>query len=203
MKNRRKKTGKKIGKKRQVCTPPLHHQQLITFHTGTPHLSQNGPLRLHRPLRLACLLTSKGDFYFLNLFISTDKKYNYRSERMLDESGISVAPPPRSHLATTLLAQAPPSLPSQHTRQHRPEPPAGTDTNQTNQPNKKKQAVVMTLLLLVIWTRVLWTWRPAKVSPVLLTTTMNTQKMLTKAMKVMFLMSLYQYPSLSKLTIPM
>ena len=93
---------------------------------------------MHRQLRLACLLTSKGIFFFKNLFISTDEK-NYRSECMLDKSGISMAPPPRSCLAITSALPAPPSPPSQHTRQRHPEPPAGTNTTgkQTDQPNKK------------------------------------------------------------------
>ena len=49
-------------------------------------------------------------FFFLNLFISTDEK-NYRSERMLDESGISMAPPPCSRLAITSALPAPPLPP--------------------------------------------------------------------------------------------
>jgi hypothetical protein len=71
--------------------------------------------------------------FFFNLnFISTDEKYNYRSERVLDESGISMAPPPHSCLAASAVLPAPPSAISQCTRQCHLDPPASTNTNQTN-----------------------------------------------------------------------
>jgi hypothetical protein len=50
----------------------------------------------------------------------------YRSERILDESGITVAPPHR--LATINSLPAPSTHLSQHTRQRRPDPPADTET---------------------------------------------------------------------------
>jgi hypothetical protein len=48
---------------------------------------------------------------------------------VLEKSGISVAPPPRSSSAKSNLLPAPPIAPTQlspHARQRRPDPPAGT-----------------------------------------------------------------------------
>ena len=59
----------------------------------------------------------------------------YRSERMLNESRISIAPPPRSQRASSTTLPAPPTKLSNQTRQHRPDPPA-TDT--TSQPDETK-----------------------------------------------------------------
>jgi hypothetical protein len=65
------------------------------------------------------------------MFIFTDKK-NYSSERILDESGITVAPPPR--LAATNSLPAPPTTVnlSHPTCQRRPDPPAATNTTSEN-----------------------------------------------------------------------
>ena len=60
----------------------------------------------------------------------------YSSKRILDESGITVVPPPR--LATTNLLPAPPTQLSHHTRQRHPDPPAGTDTTGKNPKKAKK-----------------------------------------------------------------
>ena len=49
----------------------------------------------------------------------------YVSERILDESGITVAPPPR--LAATGSLPAPITQPSHQTHQCRQDPPAGTE----------------------------------------------------------------------------
>ena len=49
----------------------------------------------------------------------------YSSERILDESGITVAPPPR--LAETGSLPAPITQPSHQTRQRHQDPPAGTE----------------------------------------------------------------------------
>ena len=59
----------------------------------------------------------------------------YRSERMLNESGISIAPPPRTQRASSTTLPAPPTKLSNQTRQRRPDPPA-TDT--TSQPDETK-----------------------------------------------------------------
>lgn len=52
---------------------------------------------------------------------------------MLDESGISVAPPPRTRLASTLPAPPDPSIKLSNRRQRRPDLPA-TGSTHTNQP---------------------------------------------------------------------
>jgi hypothetical protein len=50
---------------------------------------------------------------------------------VLEESGISVAPPPRSHLAKTTAL---PGLPTRFsTRQRRSDPPADTNNNRSNE----------------------------------------------------------------------
>lgn len=65
-------------------------------------------------------------------FISTNEKHYNRSERKLDESGISVAPPPRSRLAGSSSLPAPPTKHTHETRQRRPDQPASSLTNQAD-----------------------------------------------------------------------
>ena len=59
----------------------------------------------------------------------------YRSERMLNESRISIAPPPHSQRASSTTLPAPPTKLSNQTRQRRPDPPA---TDSTSQPDEIK-----------------------------------------------------------------
>ena len=54
---------------------------------------------------------------------------------MLNESGISIAPPPRSQRASSIMLPAPPTKLSNQTRQRWSDPPA-TDT--TSQPDQTK-----------------------------------------------------------------
>ena len=66
----------------------------------------------------------------------------YSSERILDESGITMAPPP--HLAATASLPVPITQPSRQTRQRHQDPPAGTEitcenkveTNRTDSESK-------------------------------------------------------------------
>ena len=69
--------------------------------------------------------TLQSEQYFFILFLLT-KNIFYRTERILNESGTTVAPPPRTRLATsTSLPAHPTQLPHQ-TRQRRPGSPVAT-----------------------------------------------------------------------------
>src|SRR6266498_3485177 len=66
-----------------------------------------GPKRTQRPLLLACLLTCKVEYshFFFYSFRFTDKNYkklHYRTELVLEETGISVAPPAHSRSTTRM-----------------------------------------------------------------------------------------------------
>src|SRR6266508_4037646 len=66
-----------------------------------------GPKRTQRPLLLACPLTCKGEYshFFFYSFCFTDKNYkklHYRTELVLEETGVSVALPAHSHSTTRM-----------------------------------------------------------------------------------------------------